>query len=446
MKYNQPYDQPSNPNASYIDGNPAAGIQGSIVPAASIEFPQREIVNAIVASGQAGDNADLNQLLKMLKYMDVLNIFKMGVNVGNASQWSMSCPPLPTMPPPAGTAVWFKPGFSSVNGGTVFSLNGSPFMPVTNPDLTPIAIGNIIPSMWVLLFFDGAEWLLVAGNALIASGGGGAAGSIPVLQANANWYVNGTTGDDTNYDGTAATLQATTVHGPFKTLQRAANEVVKYNQNGYNQYVHVADGNYGPVGCNPTNGTGWCYWIGNDGAPQNCTVTNGASNASAIFQNGGYYGFEGFRCSATGAGASDGFTNNGGNTQLTNMRFGACTRFHIVAAWNGFIQLNGGMITIEGGANAVAHMSSDLNSQIARNPFNVGSLNVLGGVSFNKFMDVSELGVIELQYAGVGGGGFVHGPQYNVTGNAILNSLGGGSNYVLGDQGGSLSYGGQWIP
>ena len=45
MKYNQPFDQPSNPNAPYIDGNPSAGIQGSIVPAAAIEYDQREIVN-----------------------------------------------------------------------------------------------------------------------------------------------------------------------------------------------------------------------------------------------------------------------------------------------------------------------------------------------------------------------------------------------------------------
>jgi len=50
MKYNQPYDQPSNPNAPYVDGNPAAGIQGSIVPAASIEYDQREIVNVISAA------------------------------------------------------------------------------------------------------------------------------------------------------------------------------------------------------------------------------------------------------------------------------------------------------------------------------------------------------------------------------------------------------------
>ena len=228
---------------------------------------------AIAAAGLVGTNSDLTQFLKMMKIMDVFNAFKMGVNTGNASQWSMSCPALPTMPPPAGTAVWFKPGFNSVNGGTVFSLNGSPFMPVTNTDLSPLSIGNVIPTMWLLLFFDGAYWLLVAGNAIAPSGGGGTAGSIPVLTSNADWYVNGATGDDVNNDGTTAAFVTGTKHGPFKTLQRAANEVVKYNMNGYNQTVHVADGNYAAVSFGQTNGAGVVLIEGNDVSPQNCTIT-----------------------------------------------------------------------------------------------------------------------------------------------------------------------------
>ena len=46
MKYNQPFGI-SDPNGAYINGDPSAGIAGSIPPAASIEYPQREIVNLI---------------------------------------------------------------------------------------------------------------------------------------------------------------------------------------------------------------------------------------------------------------------------------------------------------------------------------------------------------------------------------------------------------------
>ena len=79
MQYNQPLDQPSNPNAPYIDGNPGAGIQGSIVPAASIEYDQREVVEVIYRAFQRGYsdfsntpcaapfNSDLMQLRKAIE-------------------------------------------------------------------------------------------------------------------------------------------------------------------------------------------------------------------------------------------------------------------------------------------------------------------------------------------------------------------------------------------
>jgi hypothetical protein len=79
MKYNQPLDQPGNANAPYIDGNPAAGVQGSIVPAASVEYDQREIVEVIGRANSRGykdftdtlcgapANADLLQLRKAIE-------------------------------------------------------------------------------------------------------------------------------------------------------------------------------------------------------------------------------------------------------------------------------------------------------------------------------------------------------------------------------------------
>lgn len=67
MKYNQPFDQPGNPNAPYVDGNPGTGTQGSIPPAASIEYPQREIVNTITDAGLTPTNADNTQLAQAIQ-------------------------------------------------------------------------------------------------------------------------------------------------------------------------------------------------------------------------------------------------------------------------------------------------------------------------------------------------------------------------------------------
>jgi len=66
MKYNQPYGI-SDPNAGYINGNPATGTQGSIPPAESIEYPQREIVALVGKSAMAPSNSDLTQLAKAVQ-------------------------------------------------------------------------------------------------------------------------------------------------------------------------------------------------------------------------------------------------------------------------------------------------------------------------------------------------------------------------------------------
>ena len=60
MKYAPPIGAAE--NAPYIDGNPAAGIEGSPVPAAAIEHPMREVVNLITAAGLTPDVGNLNQL------------------------------------------------------------------------------------------------------------------------------------------------------------------------------------------------------------------------------------------------------------------------------------------------------------------------------------------------------------------------------------------------
>ncbi len=61
MQYTQPYGN-VNPNASYVNGNPATGTPGSIIPGAAIEATQREIINCITQAGLAPDPANLTQL------------------------------------------------------------------------------------------------------------------------------------------------------------------------------------------------------------------------------------------------------------------------------------------------------------------------------------------------------------------------------------------------
>ena len=61
MKYVPPLGA-TDQNASYHDGNPEAGILGSIVPAAAIERPQREILSVLAAAGIVPSDTDNAQL------------------------------------------------------------------------------------------------------------------------------------------------------------------------------------------------------------------------------------------------------------------------------------------------------------------------------------------------------------------------------------------------
>ncbi|MBP2494928.1 hypothetical protein ABID82_007287 [Methylobacterium sp. PvP062] len=66
MQYNKPFDQ-TNPAAGYVNGNPATNTAGSIPCAEGLEYPQREIVNAITAAGLTPTNGDLTQLAQAIK-------------------------------------------------------------------------------------------------------------------------------------------------------------------------------------------------------------------------------------------------------------------------------------------------------------------------------------------------------------------------------------------
>ncbi|MGV1793841.1 glycine-rich domain-containing protein [Rhizobium sp. A37_96] len=92
MKYNQPYDQASNTDAPYVNGNPSSGVQGSIIPAAAVEYPQREIVNVLTKNGLTPSNGDLTQLVTAMRLQRV-NYF---VAAGSANALSITLDPVPS--------------------------------------------------------------------------------------------------------------------------------------------------------------------------------------------------------------------------------------------------------------------------------------------------------------------------------------------------------------
>lgn len=67
MKYVQPIGGAV--NAPYVDANPSSGVEGSPVPAAAIEHPQREIEAVITGAGLVPSSGDLTQLRQAITKM-----------------------------------------------------------------------------------------------------------------------------------------------------------------------------------------------------------------------------------------------------------------------------------------------------------------------------------------------------------------------------------------
>lgn len=65
MRYNAPPGGAA--DASFVDGNRNAGIKGSVVPAAAVEHPQRELAHLIAFSGQTPSPTDLEQVRKAIE-------------------------------------------------------------------------------------------------------------------------------------------------------------------------------------------------------------------------------------------------------------------------------------------------------------------------------------------------------------------------------------------
>lgn len=65
MEYVPPPGDP--PGSPYVDGNRSAGLRGSVVPAAAIEHPQRELYHLIDYAGLVPAKADLEQVRKAIQ-------------------------------------------------------------------------------------------------------------------------------------------------------------------------------------------------------------------------------------------------------------------------------------------------------------------------------------------------------------------------------------------
>jgi hypothetical protein len=412
---------------------------GSIPPAASIEFPQREIVNTISDAGLTPTDTDLNQLAKAIQGGQ-LN-FKHDTGTANAYAANMSPNPGTYF---EGLGVVLRIGNSNT-GASVLNLNSLGNKPIVRSDGTTALIqGDLTANALVYFLYDGTNFRVVWAQSAAIAG-------MPIyLQAPRVWYVNATTGSD-SYDGTQATV-GTGIHGPFKTLQAAANQIPLYNLNGYSVTIYVADGTYANVYVGAVNGSGSIFFTGNTSNPAACVI-HGAGHTAVSVGSGCSTYFDGFKVYTDGtpspADSLQGFDARWGGTVLVlgAIEFGPCIGSQIFVQ-RGALCSNktpSCLWTISGGSPGSTWGFGAFLSCYATGTFTANSgggpnINITAPASYAMaFVVAIYASLNQLNYNALTGAASVSGPRFYVSGNSSITTPAGGPNYYPGTVAGTAN-------
>jgi hypothetical protein len=293
----------------------------------------------------------------------------------------------------------------------------------------PLTIGLLNQGNIGEFIYDGTNFQLIGGV------------QPKTLSANHTLYVNGSTGSDTLYDGSAATVSG--AHGPFATIQKAFNVASTFAPGPYTITINIAAGTYAA-------GATTQPWA------QPNLVINGAGQGSTIIETVNSYpiGIIGpitvtvqnltAACSYSGSGPifswAGVFASNGANVTVENVTFGACYYSALLATYGAAIAA--GPITIDGNMQSVlAAVSGGTIQWITGTDCTIeGAVTLSGQFAYAAFgSTLSGVGATFVNPSNV------TGPCYLVAANAVIYTNGGGGNFFPGSTSGSTSGGGEYI-
>jgi hypothetical protein len=436
MRYNPPYGSPgpNPPGDPYINGNPSTGQQGSIPPAESIEYPQREIVEIIADAGFTPSNSDLKQLARALQTGKLLY----GLDTGSTNSMSITLVPAP-LAYYEGMRVNVKVN-NDITDATVLNVNALGAKSVVGANGAALTSNMFFKNDILSAVYDGTKFQV--SNPKTPG---------PVyLARNLDFYVGGAGASDSN-DGLAATVGGG--HGPWATLAYAATKISQYNLNGFAITVHVANGSYAQFTHPSASGAGSISWIGNPGAPTSCNISGNTTGLSAIKGNNvGNVTFNGFQLFTSGASVGGDyvcgawFIGGGSNVSLQNITFGACGGAHVAASAGAVVLFTGNIVCNGGCAGGTGigghHVFAD-DAQVGIQPGTAPALTISAAFSLaGAWIYSTYLSKCNVSYSSQSGAASVTGQKYNASANAIIVS--GGTTYP-GTVAGATSTGGQYL-
>lgn len=310
-----------------------------------------------------------------------------------------------------------------ITGSSVINVNSLGNVPIVRVDGSPTKDGDGLAGEGATLLYIGGAFQKLGVSPFAAE----------ILSAPRDYYVNGSTGNDSNDGRTWLTA--------FRRINMGTTAVSLLDLNGYTGSVHVADGTYNESVQLPTvsiNGT--AILVGNDANWANCHINSPAGSAIITSQPGSNWTVHGFKVTGSVGPGDSGqgiwVTASGRSVSYYNIEFGACPNAQVSV--NGGSATRLGAIKISGGGNA--HVSTYEGQVVANGSY---PIDFIGTPAFAAgFMYIQMHGYAAYPISSVTGS--CTGPRYLVNTNGILGSFG-NDNYYPGSIDGSKGTQGQVI-
>lgn len=327
----------------------------------------------------------------------------------------------------AGTAVGVKLA-NTITGACTIVVNGLVSKAVKTGDVQNPPNGVYVTGEVLLLIYDGTQWQIANTSSL----------TYRKPTANLTIFVNGSTGSDSLYDGTASVV-GTGTSGPLATIQKAVNTAFGYAPSQFTITISIATGTYSEAVATPSYagpnviidgnvtanvvvsaGAGTCFTVS---GPNTLTVKNLTVQNNGVYPNAGFIATQGAVMNtlntASNACSIVFFASNGATVVPGTHTFNGSGYALFYATVGGTINLNtftytiGGAITMSGAGASCLFASA-------------------GTISFNN---VSPPNFVN--------GGSVSAVKYVVTLNGVINANTLGTAFLPGTSAGTTGTGGQ---
>jgi hypothetical protein len=300
-------------------------------------------------------------------------------------------------------------------------------------------LDKISSTQGTILYRGASSWAALAvGTALqkLITNGAAAnpswASDRELLTAARTYYVR-TDGNDSN------TGLVNSAGGAFLTVQQAINTASGLDNGGYDVTISIATGTY--TGANTLKsflGSGKIIIVGDETTPSNVVISTTSANCFTGSNVLGVYSLRGMRLKAATSG--DGIHVDNCNVEFQNLDFNvfvAGVGIHIKASLGAFVLATGNYSITGGGYYHIFCYGGaivDINSR---------TVTLTGTPAFTITAYVQEISYFSCWSTTFSGS--ATGQRYNVIGNGVIFTNGGGANFIPGNSAGATASGGQYL-